>query len=212
MQGPSSLARAQRGVFGVKAPNLAIQYWPRMPVISQHAEPVVIISHRLIGTKTHFFDGRTCACTEDAGPCWLDHKLHGGGRYEGWLAVYSIKWKRNYLLSLTKVAVKMCPLLEDDGFDLRGRTLEVWRKYAGVRAPMRCRLCDTPPNETNLDLAPALPPLIERMWAAADRGDSFKVRRRRVETSSLVAAGVRPQQRPGDGVCELGDLFGAANR
>jgi hypothetical protein len=208
MNGPQK-ARAVRGVWGVKAPNLASPFWPRLIIDSDTPEPLIVISHRMVATLTHFIDERTTACTavpELGIPCKWDHVQVGGGRYEGWLAVFSPKRKRNYVVSLTKVAVKQCPQLELDDYDLRGRVIQIYRAYSGKRAPMRCRLRDDVPNDSGLILAPSLPPIIERMWAADDRPDNRNRQRHRARASSAELAGIR-EAPPDAGVVSLGDLF-----
>jgi hypothetical protein len=165
-------SRAKRARWGVAPPLLATPYWSRFTVESADAELFIILSHHVEETATHFIDGRTVGCTGEQGVCWIDHVLHGGGRYECWLAVFSPKFKRNYIINLTKVAVAQEPRLRLADEDLRGLTLSVSRRYHGRRAPMRCNLRGDPRHAGNLDPAPDLRVLVERLWAAEDRADS----------------------------------------
>jgi hypothetical protein len=181
--------RTRRAQWGVTRPLLADPFWGRLKIVETTPELLVIVSHRLETTKTHFVDKRTVGCTQaDGVPCWLDHEKVGSGRYEGWLAVFSPRLRAYKIISLTKRAVAQEPRLELADFDLRGRVLGVWRRTSGERAQMAAHLRDDPPNESGLEPAPDVRVLVERLWQAEDRLDAQARRRKGLDAQTCNAA------------------------
>lgn len=185
--------RDKRAVWGVAPPLLAAPFWKRLKIVSDQPEVLVVLSHSMEETKTHFVDGRTQPCTGEHGQCWCSHIDHGAGRYEGWLAVWSAKWNDVFIVSLTKVAVAQEPRLRLPDYDLRGLTLCVARKKAFSRAPMQAWIRGDARHTGHLLAAPDLKVLVERLWSAEDRFDPRRGAKRTslFETSSAAANGMR---------------------
>lgn len=126
----------------------------------------LVLSELCLGTWTHFFQGRTRACT---GPgcriCAADHAR----RWHGWVVVQD---SRSGKLAILELPANAALDLDDHAREygsLRGYSMSIERPSGKVNGRVRLTISATKVPELSLKPCPDLRGLLLRMWQV--RGD-----------------------------------------
>lgn len=126
----------------------------------------IVLSELCLGTWTHFFQGRTRACTGSACKmCNADHAR----RWHGWVVIQD---SRSGKLAILELPANAAMDLDDHAREygsLRGYSMSVERPSGKVNGRVRLTISATRQSPENLKPIPDLRGILLRMWQV--RGD-----------------------------------------
>lgn len=114
-----------------------IEVWKPKPALPVNA---VILSESLIGVFIHWLGSRSGPCLgHDDKPCPFC-KLDVPRRWEGYLAGFSERTGKKYLIHVSKEAARSCSFISDGKANLRGSRVIIERCGRAANSPCRARI------------------------------------------------------------------------
>lgn len=127
---------------------------------------LVVLSHDLIGTLTHFWGGRTVPHTQ--GPC---NACDAGQRvrWHGYFCAWDLKWREKLIIEIT---ANVCQPFDDyfrEHRTLRGAICELSRTNDRKNGVVRAKLSQSDYPADRIPNYPPLQPMLERMWGVVSQ-------------------------------------------
>lgn len=114
-----------------------IEVWKPKPAIPVNA---VILSESLVGVFIHWLGRRTGPCLAKGDARCPFCAIDVPRRWEGYLAGYSERTGKKYLIHVSKEAARSCPFISDGKCNLRGSRVIIERCGRAANAPCRARI------------------------------------------------------------------------
>jgi len=158
---------------------------------------VWVLSRRICGVLTHFWQGRTVPCTGIDGECSVDHS-RTSTRWQGWLAVQKVYQSRVYMVALTEGCLRDCPPLVAADGELRGWHLVLGRRSDCPRSKLVANMGMEGCDFSKLLPEPDVTLFLARLWKipVANLGGGLPEERQEPNVGFSATMGLKPPQLP----------------
>ena len=130
----------------------------------------LILSHRLVGTHTHFWHGRTRPCNQTScEACDQGQKP----RWHGYLALTDRELKERWITEIPALAADAVDRYFGEHRTLRGAWINLGRVNNKPNGRVVCSLRDSGVAAGLLPEGPTLQPILMRMWEVRECQTSF---------------------------------------